>query len=341
MTNKLLLSTIRREPTPRRPLWIMRQAGRYLPEYRAFRERHSFKSLAGDAELAAEVTLMPIRRFPLDAAIVFADIMSPLPALGVEFDFDPGPVVAEPIRDAAGVERLAEPDINAIAPEVIEALKITRRELPAETALLGFCGAPWTLAAYLVEGRGVKDFPMLRAFAAARPDLLDALLARLSRLMGQYLRLQAEAGADAVQVFDSWAGLLSLEDWQRLIRPHLHSMLETAGQAGIPRILFLQNAPHLIEAYAELPAEVLAVDWREDLGALQRRHPGHAVQGNLDPAVLLAGAQVTRARAEALLERVDPLGHIVNLGHGILPTTPIESVQALVETVHAERRSEP
>ena len=195
---KLLLEAIRREPAVRRPVWIMRQAGRYLPEYRELRRAHSFKALSGNAELAADVTLMPLKRFELDAAIVFADIMSPMPALGIEFDFDPGPVVANPIRDGDGVNRLRNPDPDAVAPEVMDALRITRAALPDNVALLGFCGAPWTLAAYLVEGRGVKDFPTLRAFAAERPELLDALLSRLSDLMGRYLIGQAQAGADAV-----------------------------------------------------------------------------------------------------------------------------------------------
>jgi uroporphyrinogen decarboxylase len=338
MTN-LLLQTLRRERTPRRPLWIMRQAGRYLPEYREFRKTHSFKALATNAELAAEVTLMPMRRFPLDAAIVFADIMSPLPALGIDFDFDPGPVVATPIRDASGIARLREPEPETVAPEVMQALKLARAELPASTALLGFCGAPWTLAAYLVEGRGTKEFPTLRSFAAARPDLLEDLLGRLSRLMASYLIRQARAGADAVQIFDSWAGLLSLEDWRRLIKPHLEVLLTAVGAAGVPRILFLQNAPHLVEAYAELPAEVLATDWRLNLADLQRRNPARAIQGNLDPAVLLAGAQVTRREALKLLGQVQPTGHIVNLGHGILPETPLASVEALIEVVHEEKRT--
>ncbi len=334
--HRLLLRTIRCEDTGRRPLWIMRQAGRYLPEYRALREQHSFKALAGDAELATEVTLMPIRRFALDAAIVFADIMSPLPALGVEFDFDPGPVVANPLRDRRAIEALATPAPQDVAPEVIKALALTRRALPEHVALLGFCGAPWTLAAYLVEGRGVKEFPTLRRFAAAEPELLDRLLTRLSDLMAQYLLMQAKAGADAIQIFDSWAGLLSLADWNRLIRPHLQSLLVRAGEAGIPRILFLQNAPHLVEAYAALPAEVLAVDWRVDLPAFRQRHPQRAVQGNLDPAVLLAGPETTRSATRALLSSIHRRGHIVNLGHGILPQTPIASVEALIETVHAE-----
>jgi uroporphyrinogen decarboxylase len=334
--DKLLLKAIRREDVPRRPLWIMRQAGRYLPEYRAFRAKHSFKELASQADLAAEVTLMPLARFPLDAAIVFADIMSPMPALGIEFDFDPGPVVANPIRDAAGVERLRRPDPGEIAPEVIEALKLTRAALPATTALLGFCGAPWTLAAYLVEGKGVKDFPKLRAFAAAEPALLDALLARLTALMGDYLLAQAAAGADAVQIFDSWAGLLSRASWERLVRPHLETLLATVGRAGVPRILFVQNAPHLMEGYASLPAEVLGVDWRTDLPELRRRHPDRAVQGNLEPAILTAGPEATRAAARELLESTPARGHIVNLGHGILPETPLASVEALVEVVHSE-----
>jgi uroporphyrinogen decarboxylase len=335
--DKLFLKAVRRESVPRRPLWIMRQAGRYLPEYREFRKQHSFKELAGEAELAAEVTLMPLKRYPLDAAIVFADIMSPMPALGIEFDFDPGPVVANPIRDAAGIAKLRTPSPEEIAPEVIEALKLTRAALPASTALLGFCGAPWTLAAYLVEGKGAKDFPTLRAFAAAEPKLLDALLGKLSALMAEYLLLQAKAGADAVQIFDSWAGLLSRASWEKLIRPHLHSLLETVGRAGIPRILFLQNAPHLMDAYASLPAEVLGVDWRIDLPELQKRYPQRAVQGNLEPAILTAGPAATRAAADELLATTAPRGHIVNLGHGILPQTPLASVTALVEAVHSEK----
>ncbi len=334
--DKLLLTAIRREAVPRRPLWIMRQAGRYLPEYRELRARHSFKALAGTPELAAEVTLLPLKRFPLDAAIVFADIMSPMPALGIEFDFDPGPVVANPIRDARGIERLRRPEPGEIAPEVIAALKLTRAALPKSTALLGFCGAPWTLAAYLVEGKGAKDFPTLRAFAAAEPKLLDALLERLSSLMAEYLLQQAAAGADAVQIFDSWAGLLSRASWERLIRPHLTSLLAAVGKAGIPRILFLQNAPHLMDAYASLPAEVLGVDWRIDLPDLAQRFPQRAVQGNLEPAILTAGPEATRAAAHELLAATAPRGHIVNLGHGILPQTPLASVAALVDVVHSE-----
>jgi uroporphyrinogen decarboxylase len=332
---KPLVEALFRRPTPKRPVWIMRQAGRYLPEYREFRKDHSFKDLAGNPDLATEVTLMPLKRFALDAAIVFADIMSPLPAIGVEFDFDPGPVVAHPIRNAKDLERLHAPD-DTVACEVIRTLELVRKELSPSTALLGFAGAPWTLAAYLVEGKGAKEFPTLRAFAAAEPELLGALLGKLTNLMADYLIAQHEAGADAVQIFDSWAGLLSLADWRRLIEPHLKQLLERLGAAGVPRILFLQNAPHLVDAYAGLPAEALATDWRLDLGELQRRYPDRAVQGNIDPAILLAGPEPTRAATSALLGSVEAAGHIVNLGHGILPTTPIASVEALIGTVEEE-----
>ena len=336
MNETLLASALRGEPVPRRPVWIMRQAGRYLPEYRELRARHGFKALAQTPELAAQVTLMPLARFPLDAAIVFADIMSPLAALGVSFEFDPGPVVAAPIRSEAAVAKLAEVEPDALAPEVMAALRTSRAALPPETALLGFCGAPWTLAAYLVEGRGVQGFPTLRAFAHQCPGALDALLARLSHAMAQYLIAQGKAGADAVQVFDSWAGLLSLADWRRLIRPHLLALLEAVGAAGVPRILFLQNAPHLLDAYAELPSEALAVDWRVDMAAAQCAYAKRTLQGNIDPAALLAGPQATRRAAQALLRCVKPQRHIVNLGHGILPDTPLASVAALVDAVHEE-----
>ena len=336
MTTRLLTQTLHGEPTARRPVWIMRQAGRYLPEYRQLRAKHDFKALANTPELAAQVTLLPMARFPLDAAIVFADIMSPLPALGVEFEFNPGPVIAEPLRSHAAVDALPDAEPEALAPEVMAALRMVREQLAEETVLLGFCGAPWTLAAYLVEGKGVQGFPTLRAFAHQAPAALDALLSKLSTAMARYLVAQGRAGADAVQIFDSWAGALSLADWRRVVRPHLLALLEAVGEAGVPRILFLQNAPHLLDAYAELPAEALAVDWRVDIAALQRTRPLRPVQGNLDPAVLLAGPEATRQETVELLRRTDRRGHVVNLGHGILPQTPLDSVEAFVRTVHEE-----
>lgn len=336
--NNVLLRALRGQPTERRPIWIMRQAGRYLPEYRALRAAYSFGELAASATLAAEVTLQPLARFPLDGAIIFADLMSPIPALGFSVRFDPGPVLDAPVRTAAHVNALRDPAPSEIAPEVIEALGLVKRALDGRAALLGFTGAPWSLAAYLVQGRGSPGFPALRALAARDPGLLGALLTRLTDLASRYMQRQAEAGADVIQIFDTWAGVLSRADWARLVRPHLVRLLEETRALGVPRILFVQDAPHLVESYGELPAEALAVDWREDLPLLRcRLGTGKALQGNLDPAVLLAGPEATRRAGRELLARTPALAHIVNLGHGIMPETPVESVHALIEVVHGER----
>jgi uroporphyrinogen decarboxylase len=334
----LLLEALRGRPTPRRPLWIMRQAGRYLPEYRALRERHSFEELSGSAELSAEVTLQPVRRFALDAAIIFADIMSPMAALGVPVRFNPGPVIADPVRTAADVEALRSPAAGEIAPEVMTALRLVRAELPADKALLGFAGAPWTLAAYLVQGKGAPGFPALRALAARDAGLLDALMSRLTDLVVAYLHEQVAAGADAVQLFDTWAGVLSPARWSELVRPHLVRLLHETAGLGVPRILFVQDASHLVPSYAALRSEALAVDWREDLASLREFvGPERGLQGNLDPAFLVAGPEATQVEARALLARVPARGHVVNLGHGITPDAPLESVQALIDVVHAEQ----
>jgi uroporphyrinogen decarboxylase len=318
----------------------MRQAGRCLPEYRRLRERHSFEELSRSPELAAEVTLLPLRRFAYDAAIVFADLVSPLPALGLRPRFAPGPVFEEPLRTAAAIAALPDPDrvpLEAIAPEVTAALALARRDLPPHLALLGFGGAPLTLAAYLVEGSGGDSgFPALRALARSDPRAFHLLLDKLSRLVARYLVAQHRAGADVVQVFDSWAGLFSRRDWQELVRPHLLQMLEEVGRAGVPRILYLHAAPHLVDSFARLPCEALGVDWRTDLELLRIDYPELPLQGNLDPAILLAGPAVTAAATGYLLRHVPRRGHVVNLGHGVLPDTPLESIDALLETVRHE-----
>lgn len=335
--NDRLLRAVRGEPTDRRPVWVMRQAGRYLPEYRALRERYRFEELSGNAALAAEVTLQPLARFPLDAAIIFADLMSPIGALGVSVRYEPGPVLANPVRTAADVDALIEPAPGTIAPEVIEALGLVRQALDGRAALLGFAGAPWSMAAYLVEGRGNSGFPALRALAARDEGLLCALLEKLTTLAVQYVTAQVSAGADAIQLFDTWGGVLSRADWTRLVRPHLVRFFDATRSLPVPRIMFVHDAPHLVDAYATLSSEALAVDWREDLAALRRRLPAaKALQGNLDPAVLLAGPGATRQAVRALLGRVPARGHIVNLGHGIMPDTPIDSVHAFIAAVHEE-----
>lgn len=337
---EIFLDAVACRQTIRRPLWVMRQAGRYLPEYRALREKHTFEQLSGNAELAAQVTLQPLARFPLDAAIIFADLMSPVEALGLDVKFAPGPVLAHPVRTAADVAALRSPARDEIAPAVMSALKMVSGEIAGRQALLGFAGSPWSIAAYLVQGRSNPGFPALRALAVSDPRLLDSLLTKLTDLIIAYVHAQFDAGADAVQLFDTWAGLLSLDAWNRIVRPHIARFLAETRSAGRPRILFVQDASHLVAGYAALESEALAVDWREDLAAL-RRQLGYsrALQGNLDPAILVAGPGPTAAAANALLAAVPARGHIVNLGHGITPDASIDSVHALVHAVHAERAS--
>ncbi len=332
--SQLLLETLNGESGPRRPLWIMRQAGRYLPEYRALRVDHTFEQLSGSPALAADVTLLPFAHFPLDAAIIFADLMSPVPALGLPVRFDPGPVLERTLRTRADILALPNVDPEEIAPSVIETLRLVKPRLAEGVALLGFAGAPLSLAAYLVQGRGQRGFPLLRALAAEDPKAFETLMAKLARVAAAYLIEQARAGADAVQIFDSWGGLLARDDWRRLVRPHLADLLAELGRAGVPRILYFQDGAHLLADLLELPVEGLSLDWRIDLATVRRKGATCALQGNLDPAILLAGPEATRRAAKELLRKVPAPGHIVNLGHGILPPTPLDSVHALVEVVH-------
>jgi len=347
--NDRFLRALRGEPNDRRPLWILRQAGRYLPEYRALRAEHSFEELCASPELAAQVTMMPMERFELDASIVFADLMTPVAALGIDVRFDPGPVVAEPLRSAAQIRALRVPAAEAISPEVPATLALVKERLAGRANLVGFAGAPFSIAAYLVEGRGGKDFARLRALLREDPVAFGELMETLSQLVTGYLVQQHRAGADAVQLFDSWAGLLSLPDWEEHMRPHLERIFGELRAAGVPTIYFANGAPHLADAHATLPSDGLQVCWRTDLGALRAKLGPHeggadgggkALQGNLDPACLLAGPEATRRGAERLLASLPARGHIVNLGHGITPDVPIESVEALIAAVHAEQPSE-
>ncbi|HPF12838.1 MAG: uroporphyrinogen decarboxylase [Planctomycetes bacterium] len=339
--NDLFVRALRGETTERRPLWIMRQAGRYLPEYRALRREHSFEEMCGSPALAAEATLQPMARFPLDASIVFADLMSPVSALGIDFHFDPGPIIPKPLRTAAAIRALRVPSPAEIAPEVPATLALVKKGLAGRANLIGFAGAPWSIAAYLVEGKGGKGFPMLRALLAEDEVVFGELMNTLAELCSAYAIEQFRAGADVIQIFDSWAGLLSEAIYDQHIRPHLERMLGTLRDAGIPTIYFAQGAPHLLHRHRELPCDGLGLCWRTDMAQARRTIPigvpgGKALQGNLDPSILLAGPEPTRRAIAELLEAVPAHGHLVNLGHGILPETPIESVQAIVDAVHAE-----
>jgi len=330
------LRACRCEPVDRTPLWIMRQAGRYLPEYRELRQRVDFLTLCRTPELAAEATLQPLRRFPLDAAILFSDIMLPLEALGVKMTFTPGPTLAEPIRTRAQVDALELRPAAETVPFVADAVRLIRRELDGRTPLIGFCGAPFTLAAYLVEGRGREGFGAVKTLLYREPATLEHLLDKLAMAMTDYLRLQVSAGAQAVQIFDSWAGLLGLESYTQFALPYVKAIVDGVRPLGVPIIYFVNAGPHLLEAAATAGADVLGVCWRTPLDEAARRvGPGIALQGNLDPHALFATPAEVARRADDVLRRMAGRdGHIMNLGHGILPETPIASVEALISTVH-------
>jgi uroporphyrinogen decarboxylase len=349
----LFIRTLNGEQTERRPLWMLRQAGRYLPEYRELRKDHNFESMSLDPSLAAAVTLQPIERFGFDAAVIFADIMSPVRSLGIPFRFDPGPVLEAPLRNEQSIRALPTPSRGEIAPEVPETLARVRRSLEERAsskgepraALIGFAAAPLTLACYLVEGRGNRDFPALRGLLASDPALFGELLAKVTELTIEYLRAQHAAGADVVQLFDSWAGTLSAKDWKLHVEPHLRALCQQLHEDKIPMILFANGAAHLSPQYLGLPSTGNQFCWRTDLAEMREltgpvSKGGKVLQGNLDPATLLAGPEVTTRATQRLLAHVPAHGHIVNLGHGIDKETPLESVSALVEAVHAERRAE-
>jgi len=334
-TEDLFLRACRGERGPRPPVWLMRQAGRYLPEYRAVRERVDFVTLCRTPELAAQVTIQPIDRLGVDAAILFSDILVPAMAMGLEVAFNPGPVLANPVRTLADVERLAVDGAAANAPYVYETIRIVRRELHGRVPLIGFAGAPFTLAAYLVEGKGSKTFSAWKRMLFAAPEIAEALLDRITRVTIGYLTAQVEAGAQAIQLFDSWAGLVAKDDYARFSLPYVQRVLDAVRAAGVPTIYFALDAAHSAEAVGRCGANVLGVDWRTSLSDASRSFGGGAVlQGNLDPCVLLSDPSTIKRRTQLML--ADGAGlpaHIVNLGHGILPDTPVENAAAFVETV--------
>jgi uroporphyrinogen decarboxylase len=332
------LAAIRGVSEERAPIWLMRQAGRYLPEYLAIKAKSSFLEMTRTPEIAAEITLQPLRRFPIDAAIIFSDIMTPLEAMGVDIAFTPGPHVAEPLRSPAQIEALRAPQ-DEIAPYVGEALRLVRAELPAHTGLIGFAGAPLTLAAYLIEGSGSKEYEHFRAFLRAEPAALHSLLEKLTQVTIDYLKMQIAAGAQAVQLFDSWAGLHDLPTYRTFGIPYYKRILEALGGLGAARIFFALGASHLSAAIAELPCEVVGVDWRTDLHLARAAFGARALQGNLDTAVLYADAPTLEREAHNVLEAGRGGAHIFNLGHGIWPDVSPDAVARLIDAVHAYDRT--
>ncbi|WP_018684648.1 uroporphyrinogen decarboxylase [Actinokineospora enzanensis] len=317
------------------PVWFMRQAGRSLPEYRALRAGTPMLAACFDPAMVTEITLQPVRRHGVDAAILFSDIVVPLVAAGVDLDIvaGTGPVVARPVRDAAAVAALPELDTAQVEP-VAEAVRLLTAAL-GETPLIGFAGAPFTLASYLVEGGPSRNHERTKALMYAEPTTWHALLDRLADIALGFLRAQIAAGVDAVQLFDSWAGALSLRDYREFVLPHSRKVLSGLADVGVPRIHFGVGTGHLLAAMREAGADVVGVDWRTPLDVAAAAVPGAAVQGNLDPATLFAGDDVIRREVARIVGegRAAP-GHVFNLGHGVLPETDRDAITRTVEFIH-------
>lgn len=322
------------QPVDRVPVWFMRQAGRYLPEYRAVRETVSFLELCADVDLSCEVTLQPIRRFDLDAAIVFSDILTIPEAMGQEVRFDKGhgPRLPNPIRTRADVDALMQPDVADALPVVPATLKAFQAADPS-VPILGFAGAPWTLLCYMVEGGGSKDWKHAKALLWDDPTTAQALLDRLADMVGDYLQAQVDAGAAAVQLFDTWAGALSPEDARRFAIPAAHRALSRVS--GAPRLYFTKDTAALLPQLKDTGADAFGIDWRTDLARARAALGDAPVQGNLDPILLHAPPDVIAERVTAILEAGGGTGHVFNLGHGVVPSTPIEGVHAMVDAVRA------
>jgi uroporphyrinogen decarboxylase len=336
-----ILRACRGEPVDRVPIWLMRQAGRYLPEYRQVREQAGFETLVKTPDLATEVTLQPLRRFPLDAAILFSDIMMPAEAMGLGLRFDPGPVISPPLRSRRDIERLKVPEDGEGLEYIPETVARLRRELGDGTALFGFAGAPLTLATYMCEGKSVggsggKQFMALRRLLHSDPQLAHQLLERLARVITGSLLSQVKAGADVVQLFDTWAGLLDPVDFRTFGLPHVREIIDAVREKApaTPIVYFARGAGGMLEMMNETGADVIGLDWPLDLAAARRRLGPRSVQGNLDPVLLLASPELMAERARGILAAGGGRGHIFNLGHGVHLDTPPEQVARLVEVVH-------
>lgn len=339
--NDLLLRTLNGASEQRAPVWLMRQAGRHLPEYRDLKAKHDFWTLARTPELAAEVTLQPLRRYTLDAAILFQDIMTPLPGMGAPLSFSPGPVMEAPIRDAASVRALRVPHQDEIAPFVGAAIRLIKPQL--SVPLIGFAGAPLTVATYLIEGAGSKDYPHARAFFRTNPDDAHALMRTLTDATIGYLNHQIDAGVDAIQLFDSWAGLYPRPLYETFGLPYAREILQAVRDRGVPTLTIAVGAQHLLDAMANLPLNALSVDWRKPLDQVRPLTQDRviALQGNLDPTALLAPEQTLRDEVRTVLHAGLGGPHVFNLGHGMLPSASPDRVHALIDEVHRFNRHYP
>ncbi len=331
------LMACQRKPTPYTPIWLMRQAGRYMKEYRALRKKYSFLEMCKNPELAAEVTLQPIERLRVDAAIIFADILLPLEPMGIHLEFakDEGPVFREPIREMKQIEKLRIIEAEEDLPFLTDAIRIVRRELDGKIPLIGFSGAPFTLASYIIEGGHSKNYILTKGMMYQDPVAWDRLMEKLSEVLIRYLNAQIRAGTQAIQLFDSWVGCLSPTDYERYVLPYSRRVMDGVDR-GVPLIHFATISSTLLEGMKRVGGDVIGVDWRVDLGeAWSRIGYDVAIQGNLDPVILLSSVDLIEREVKRILESAGGRpGHIFNLGHGILPNTPVENVVALVEMVH-------
>jgi uroporphyrinogen decarboxylase len=330
---ELFLRACRGEALPRVPVWMMRQAGRYLPEYRELRAKHAFLEVCKTPELAVEVSLQPFRRLGVDAIIVFSDILVVAEAMGLPLELgDAGPNLPNPVRTAADVAKLNQFDPEAETRFLMDTLRILTREAGPHVPVLGFAAAPWTLACYMVEGRTKEGFATIKSFLQREPHVFRDLLHRIAQATIGYLKAQIAAGATAVQLFDTWCGELSLADYQQFALPAVQEIIR--GITGpAPVIYYTKASHHLLPAIAQSGANVLSVDWRVDLAALRKlAGPRVGIQGNLDPALLYAPQGVLRTKTNEILQQLSGAGQILNLGHGILPTTPVENARLFIQT---------
>ena len=334
------LRACRRQATDHTPIWLMRQAGRYLKEYRALRKKYSFLDLCKNPELAAKVTLQPIEQFKLDAAIIFSDILIPLEPMGVEFEFakGEGPVFHHPLRERKDVERLRTFEPEEEISFLMKTIRIVRKELKGKVPLIGFSGAPFTLASYIIEGGHSTNYVLTKGLMYQDRPTWDALMEKLAEVLIRYLKAQIRSGVQAVQIFDSWVGCLTPNDYEEYVLPYSKKVIEGVGK-GVPLIHFATSNSTLLELMKRAGGDVIGVDWRVNIGeAWARLGYDIAIQGNLDPVILLGPVDLIEKNVKKILDSVGSRpGHIFNLGHGILPNTPPDHVIALIEAVHQYR----
>jgi len=331
------LRACRRQPTEYTPIWLMRQAGRYMKEYRALRKKYSFLEMCKNPEIAAQVTLQPIEKFKLDAAIIFSDILIPLEPMGVEFEFakGEGPVFHHPLREMRDIEKLRIIEPEEDLPFLTKAIQIVRKELQGKTPLIGFSGAPFTLASYIIEGGHSKNYILTKSLMYQGRPTWNALMEKISEVLIRYLNAQIRSGVQALQIFDSWVGCLTPSDYEEYVLPYSKKVIEGVGKS-VPLIHFATSNSALLELMKRAGGDVIGVDWRVNIGeAWARLGYDVAIQGNLDPVILFGPVDLIEKEVKRILDRIEGRpGHIFNLGHGILPETPIDHVAALVDMVH-------